>query len=123
MDSGDFDSITWGNDGEANEPSSDSPSSRQRGRPSSNGKQRATRTTTTTTTTMTTTPTSPQAGRNADALDLAGVGEGRLDCTVSSPQKENEGTKDAFVSYLVTTHVCRLNPHLVAKNQFSVTVE
>ncbi|KAI9886397.1 MAG: pheromone processing endoprotease [Watsoniomyces obsoletus] len=100
MDSGDFDSITWANDGDANEPRPSSPSSRQRGRPSSNGKQRAT----TTTTNTTNTPTSPQAGRNADALDLAGVGEGRLDCTVSSPQKENEGTKDAFVSYLVTTH-------------------
>ncbi|KAI9794164.1 MAG: intercellular trafficking and secretion [Peltula sp. TS41687] len=41
---------------------------------------------------------------NADPFDLAGVGNGRLDCTVDSPQKENEGTKDAFVSYLVTTH-------------------
>ncbi|KAF2187766.1 hypothetical protein K469DRAFT_628735 [Zopfia rhizophila CBS 207.26] len=29
--------------------------------------------------------------------------EGRLDCTVDSPRKENEGTKDAYVSYLVTT--------------------
>ncbi len=47
----------------------------------------------------------PQAGRHADATDLAGVGDGRLDCTVDTPQKENDGTKDAFVSYLVTTHV------------------
>ncbi|KAF5871609.1 putative vacuolar targeting protein atg24 protein [Botrytis fragariae] len=45
-----------------------------------------------------------QAGPNADALDLAGVGEGVLECTVGSPIKENDGTKDAFVSYLVTTH-------------------
>lgn len=31
--------------------------------------------------------------------------EGRLDITVGSPQKENEGTKDAYISYLVSTHV------------------
>jgi sorting nexin-4 len=46
-----------------------------------------------------------QLGRNADALDLAGVGEGTLDCTVTSPIKENDGSKDAYVSYLVTTNV------------------
>lgn len=41
---------------------------------------------------------------NADALDLAGMGEGSLECTVGSPIKENDGTKDAYVSYLVTTN-------------------
>lgn len=46
-----------------------------------------------------------QAGPNADAVDLAGVGDGVLECIVGSPNKENDGTKDAFVSYLVTTHV------------------
>lgn len=52
----------------------------------------------------------PQAGDNADALDLAGIGiEGTLDCTVDSPLKENDGSKDAYVSYRVTTHVCSLN--------------
>ena len=50
--------------------------------------------------------TSLQAGRNADDLDLAGVGIATLDCTVAEPMKENDGTKDAYVSYLVTTHVC-----------------
>ncbi|MCJ1451844.1 intercellular trafficking and secretion [Mycoblastus sanguinarius] len=45
-----------------------------------------------------------QAGDNADAVDLAGIGEGRLDCTVNIPMKENDGTKDAYVSYLVTTN-------------------
>ncbi|KAF2836288.1 Phox-like protein [Patellaria atrata CBS 101060] len=30
-------------------------------------------------------------------------GDGRLECTVDSPMKENEGTKDAYISYLVTT--------------------
>ncbi|KAF8456307.1 hypothetical protein BGX38DRAFT_1087390 [Terfezia claveryi] len=48
-------------------------------------------------------PEEPQAGPNADAIDLAGVGQGRLVTTVSGPMTENDGTKDAFVSYLVTT--------------------
>ncbi|EOD49003.1 hypothetical protein GTA08_BOTSDO02563 [Neofusicoccum parvum] len=29
--------------------------------------------------------------------------EGMLECTVDKPQKENDGTKDAYISYLVTT--------------------
>ena len=33
------------------------------------------------------------------------LGRERLDCTVGQPLKENDGTKDAFVAYLVTTHV------------------
>ncbi|EHA49932.1 intercellular trafficking and secretion [Pyricularia oryzae] len=33
-----------------------------------------------------------------------GLGDEVLECNVSSPLKENDGTKDAFVSYLVTTH-------------------
>ncbi|KAH6711367.1 putative sorting nexin-4 [Leptodontidium sp. 2 PMI_412] len=37
-------------------------------------------------------------------MDLAGVGEGVLECTVTQPIKENDGTKDAYVSYLVTTN-------------------
>lgn len=48
-----------------------------------------------------------QAGSTADAVDLAGIGDGRLDCKVDTPLKENDGTKDAYVSYLVTTNVCR----------------
>ncbi|WPH01577.1 Hypothetical protein R9X50_00442500 [Acrodontium crateriforme] len=45
-----------------------------------------------------------QAGHHADAQDLAGPGaHGRLECTVSSPQKEGEGTQNIYVSYLVTT--------------------
>jgi sorting nexin-4 len=46
----------------------------------------------------------PQAGPLADALDLAGIGDGVLECRVDSPIKENDGTKDAYISYLVTTH-------------------
>ncbi|ETN37088.1 uncharacterized protein HMPREF1541_08078 [Cyphellophora europaea CBS 101466] len=46
-----------------------------------------------------------QAGENADAVDLAGIGpEGVLECTVDTPIKENDGTKDAYVSYLISTH-------------------
>ncbi|KAG9230844.1 putative sorting nexin-4 [Amylocarpus encephaloides] len=37
-------------------------------------------------------------------MDLAGVGDGTLECTVSSPLKENDGSKDAYVSYSVTTN-------------------
>lgn len=97
MENGDFDSISWANDGEAAAPSPvqrrASSGDRSDARPMSSGKQRAT------------TGEPSQAGPNADMLDLAGVGDGRLDCAVDSPQKENEGTKDVFVSYRVTTHV------------------
>lgn len=41
-----------------------------------------------------------------DPLDYAGVGNAVLECTVSQPLKENDGSKDAYVSYLVTTNVC-----------------
>ncbi len=30
-----------------------------------------------------------------------------LECTVSEPRKESDGTKDAFVSYLITTNVSK----------------
>lgn len=47
-----------------------------------------------------------QAGDHADAQDLAGPGaHGTLDTTVNQPQKEGEGTQNAYVSYLVTTDV------------------
>jgi hypothetical protein len=38
-------------------------------------------------------------GRNASGFQF------RLECTVTHPIKENDGTKDAFMSYLVTTTV------------------
>lgn len=57
--------------------------------------------------TSTASSSEPQAGDNADAIDLAGIGPaGTLECTVDSPMKENDGTKDAYVSYKITTHVC-----------------
>ncbi|EXJ74177.1 sorting nexin-4 [Cladophialophora psammophila CBS 110553] len=47
----------------------------------------------------------PQAGEHADNVDLGGIGrDGILEVTVDTPLKENDGTKDAYVSYLVTTH-------------------
>lgn len=34
-----------------------------------------------------------------------GRGEETLECVVGEPHKENDGTKDAYVSYMITTHV------------------
>ncbi|MCJ1268624.1 intercellular trafficking and secretion [Lobaria immixta] len=91
----DFDSVSW-----RNEPESDNSRPNTAGpsdddgrdfRPGSTGKQRIS-------------ISSPQLGENADGLDVAGIGDGSLDCTVGKPLKENDGTKDAYVSYLVTTH-------------------
>lgn len=48
----------------------------------------------------------PQAGEDAAAQDIAGPGvNGKLECTVTKPQKENEGTQNQFISYLVSTTV------------------
>lgn len=48
--------------------------------------------------------------RDEDAHRRHGLEHGHdeelLDCIVSEPHKENDGTKDAYVSYLITTHVC-----------------
>ncbi|KAL8680909.1 MAG: hypothetical protein Q9186_002921 [Xanthomendoza sp. 1 TL-2023] len=90
----DFDSVSWRNeDSDPSHPNTSAPSDDQdhTSTPKSNGKRKA--------------PAShPQAGDGADAVDLAGIGaSARLDCTVSSPLKEHDGTKDAYVSYLVTT--------------------
>lgn len=46
--------------------------------------------------------TAPGSGLEKDAPAL---GTETLECTVGTPIKENDGTKDAFVSYLITTHV------------------
>ena len=56
-----------------------------------------------------------QTGNTADAVDLGGIGDGKLECAVNSPLKENDGTKDAYVSYLVTTDVSsgRLFPDIL----------
>ncbi|KFY06428.1 hypothetical protein V491_08636, partial [Pseudogymnoascus sp. VKM F-3775] len=39
-----------------------------------------------------------------DPLDNAGIGNGHLECTVTAPLKEGDGSKDSYVSYLVTTN-------------------
>lgn len=92
----DFDSVSWRNDPDGDTPrpttgGSSQPEETTYGAKSS-GKRKANH-------------SSSQAGADADAVDLAGIGDGRLDCTVDTPLKENDGTKDAYVSYLVTTTV------------------
>jgi sorting nexin-4 len=59
----------------------------------------------------------PSGGRQPIETIQPGVGltddelfKEKLVCTVSSPIKENDGTKDVFVSYLVTTDVSSLFP-------------
>jgi sorting nexin-4 len=100
MDHGDFDNVSWRNDPDTDTsrpPTSGTDadeSSRPRG--TANGKRRMS------------SNHEPQAGTQADPVDLAGIGDGRLDITVDTPLKENDGTKDAYVSYLVTTHVSLL---------------
>jgi len=98
----DFDSVSWQNEA-YNDPSRpDTAESRDSGEDAHsvnpNGKRK-------------TSSGSPQAGHNADPVDLAGIGDGRLDCRVNTPLKENDGTKDAYVSYLVTTEVRKCSSH------------
>ncbi len=93
----DFDSVSWQNDEPENEVSRPSTAlTAEPGEPvyraNSSGKREASY------------PPN-QAGDQADAVDLAGIGEARLDLKVDTPLKENDGTKDAYVSYLVTTQV------------------
>ncbi|KAM3510444.1 hypothetical protein MY11210_005897 [Beauveria gryllotalpidicola] len=45
----------------------------------------------------------PSTGKVGLPHDAAGDSH-ILDCTVGTPLKENDGSKDAFVSYLITTH-------------------
>ncbi|KAI9759641.1 MAG: tRNA (adenine-N(1)-)-methyltransferase catalytic subunit trm61 [Chaenotheca gracillima] len=95
MDNSDFDSISWGNnaesDGSRPPTSGTNGDEESRTRHEDRGKGRASAGT-------------PPVTRTEDPMDMAGVNSGRLECTVDSPQKENDGTKDAFVSYLVTTN-------------------
>lgn len=68
-------------------------------------------------------PDWPQAGENATAQDLAGPGaRGRLLCKVDSPQKEGEGTPNAWVSYRVTTDTdfkSFQNSHTTVRRRFT----
>lgn len=95
MDHGDFDDVSWGKDpasvfDEARVASPTSPSASRitpTGRVQGNG------------------PVAPsnQLGRDADPLDIVGQDGGSIICTVTSPLKENDGTKDTYISYLITT--------------------
>lgn len=94
----DFDNVSWRNDA-ASDASRPTTSGTDAEEPreyehDTNGKRR-----------MSSAHEEPQAGPLADAVDLAGIGDGVLECRVDSPLKENDGTKDAYISYLVTTHV------------------
>jgi hypothetical protein len=97
-DHGDFDSVSWPHEPE--QEGSQHPATRPDAHGSShppravNGKRSMSE------------PIELQAGEYADAVDLGGIGNGVLECTVDTPLKENDGTKDAYVSYLITTHVC-----------------
>lgn len=52
---------------------------------------------------------SDRNGHSAFDSDTADTtGQEVLDCTVSEPLKENDGSKDTFVSYLITTNVRQL---------------
>lgn len=56
-------------------------------------------------------PPAEEPGHTMDpARAPESLGSERLQCAVGSPIKENDGSKDAFVSYLITTNV-RLSPH------------
>ena len=55
-------------------------------------------------------PFSPSGGEEThdhdpDRSSTGGADNSTLDCTVTEPIKENDGTKDAYVSYLITTSV------------------
>lgn len=102
----DFDSVSWKHDADS-DASRPTTSGTDAEDPSgfdnetdTNGKRR-----------MSSAHEEPQAGTLADAVDLAGVGDGELECRVDTPLKENEGTKDTYISYLVTTKV---SPYLIS---------
>ncbi|KAL9030284.1 MAG: hypothetical protein Q9196_001581 [Gyalolechia fulgens] len=109
----DFDSVSWRNEDSDNaRPNTAAFNDNQdrQSTPKSNGKRKANH------------PV-PQAGEGAEAVDIAGIGEyGRLDCNVSSPLKEHDGTKDAYVSYLVTTDsdfASFTKPHTKVRRRFT----
>lgn len=108
----DFDSISWRNDpgSDSSRPNTAGPSDSddRNGRGNAGGKRSES-------------VSSPPMGENADGVDLGGIGNGRLDCTVNTPLKENDGTKDAYISYLVTTHVGALVNQCFKPSPFQLT--
>lgn len=90
----DFDSVSWEQDHDSKTANAELDPPDNRFGSSSSGKRKASGSNAV-----------PQAGSMADDVDLAGIGEGTLQCTVDTPLKEHDGTKDAYVSYLITTQV------------------
>lgn len=98
MENDEFANVSWQSDKPAQDPDASNTSPRSQnegvlGSANSNGKRRG---------------SGGPLGRDADVLDMAGVGHATMECTVTAPIKENDGSKDAYVSYLVTTHVGHL---------------
>jgi sorting nexin-4 len=64
-----------------------------------------------------------QAGQDATDQDIAGPGaRGRLDCVVSDPQKEGEGSGTAYITYKVTTETdfkSFMTGHLSVRRRFT----
>lgn len=50
-------------------------------------------------------PEGDRAGDDETSLDHGHTGGEILECVVSEPHKENDGTKDAYTSYMITTNV------------------
>lgn len=95
MDHSDFDSVSWRNDAgsDASRPTtSHTDTEPTESSQVANGKRR-----------MSSADDEQPAEETVDSHGL----DGMLECTVDTPLKENDGTKDAFISYLVTTHVSR----------------
>jgi len=91
----DYESVQWEHTRSDNEEESDERQTTLPQRPKANAKER-----------RQDSHNGTQQDHNADRVDLAGIGnEGFLICTVDKAQKEAEGTKDVYVSYLITTHV------------------
>lgn len=109
----DFDSVSWRNDPESDEASRpttsetdaepDYESRFQSARGDSNGKKRVSLSRGDDGGREEVEGEEGEGGLRVDPA--AGILEGVLECSVDTPMKENDGTKDAYVSYLVTTHV------------------
>ncbi|PGH31559.1 sorting nexin-4 [[Emmonsia] crescens] len=97
MDHSDFDSVSWRNgpDSDMSRPTTSGTDTEEPERSGHdlNGKRRM----------SSASEEGPQLSPHPGG-DLAGIGDGVLECTVDSPLKENSGTKDAYISYLITTH-------------------
>ncbi|EEP75779.1 conserved hypothetical protein [Uncinocarpus reesii 1704] len=96
MDHNDFDTVSWRNDteSEASGPAAMHTDTEDT-EPSThdiNGKRR-----------MSSASEEQLPPTHDDMGDFSSL-DGVLECSVGSPLKENDGTKDAYVSYLVTTH-------------------